>query len=228
MSVYIDKIVRSKRRTISIRVTDDGRLEVKVPFNVSKDLIEHVVEQKSTWVEQKKREAMIKSQKNPPKSCIAGERFKLLGRDYTLIFSESVKEATVQENYLIIPQQNENSAMAAIENWYKEAAKKILTARVEYYSSKTGIKFVSVRITGALTRWGSCSSKGRLCFTWRLAMAPLEIIDYVVVHELSHIKYFNHSKAFWLYVGEQLPDYAIRKEWLKNNSSLLRKDFFKR
>jgi predicted metal-dependent hydrolase len=86
---------------------------------------------------------------------------------------------------------------------------------VQYFANLYGFVYRGIRISSARTRWGSCSSRGGLNFTWRLIQAPLPIIDYVVVHELAHLKVPNHSKAFWELVKNLLPDFAERRAWLK-------------
>jgi predicted metal-dependent hydrolase len=86
------------------------------------------------------------------------------------------------------------------------------------YAKQHGFVYSKIGITGARTRWGSCSAKGSLNFSWRLIMAPLEIIDYVIIHELVHLRYHNHSRAFWKGVADILPDYRARKAWLTQNS----------
>lgn len=88
---------------------------------------------------------------------------------------------------------------------------------IEKYSRLYPFKVNQVRITSARTRWGSCSGKNNLNFTYRLAMAPLNVIEYVVVHELAHLKHRNHSKAFWNEVGMIKPDYRKDRDWLKKN-----------
>jgi predicted metal-dependent hydrolase len=105
--------------------------------------------------------------------------------------------------------------------WYKDQARLILPERTNYFAHQFGLKVRSIRITSARTRWGSCSRLNALSFTWRLVMAPLEIIDYIVVHELAHIAEKNHSRAFWSQVERMLPDYHYRRKWLKNNGRLL-------
>ena len=97
----------------------------------------------------------------------------------------------------------------------------MLTERVEFFAHAQGFKVKKIRISSARTRWGSCSAKGTLSFTWRLVMAPPDVIDYVVVHELCHLKELNHSKAFWAQVEAILPDYKTRRKWLKDNGAKL-------
>lgn len=102
--------------------------------------------------------------------------------------------------------------------WLKLAEEKI-PERCKYYSEVTGLAPTSVRINNAKTRWGSCGAKGRLNFTWRLILAPVEVIDYVVVHELMHLVERNHSQRFWRRVGEIIPAYQARRRWLRKNGS---------
>ncbi len=104
---------------------------------------------------------------------------------------------------------------------YKKDALAKITERVKFYAEKTGLKYKSIAISNALHRWGSCSPKGRLRFTWRLMLAPLEVIDYVAVHELAHLEHKNHSRAFWSKVRQILPDYKKSAAWLKDNQHLL-------
>lgn len=226
MNIKIDEILRTKRRTITLQITSDGRLVIHAPLKTPRSLIERAVQQKSGWVLQKQNEISLKNQKYPPKRCVEGEAFRIFGDDYSLTYSDTAKEVFAKGGKLFVPERFRDNARVYIEKFYKSEAKRVLFERVAYYSAMYKIKYESVKITSALSRWGSCSSKGRLCFTWRLAMAPVLMIDYVVVHELSHIDHLDHSKAFWQRVGELMPDYTARREWFRNNSFLLRKNFF--
>ena len=113
-------------------------------------------------------------------------------------------------------------APLVFKNWYRQQAAKILAERSQWYASRHGFAYQKIRISSALTRWGSCSSKGTLSFTWRLVMAPIPVIDYVVVHELVHLQVKNHSKEFWGRVELIMPDYKQKIKWLKENGHLLR------
>ena len=100
-----------------------------------------------------------------------------------------------------------------------EEALKIIPARVEYFAKVIGVTYGKITIRNQKTRWGSCSSKGNLNFNCLLMLAPPEVLDYVVVHELCHRKQMNHSKAFWLEVEKVLPDYKEARKWLKEEGS---------
>ncbi len=109
----------------------------------------------------------------------------------------------------------------AIEKWYREVAREILTDKVHFYRKYIGKSVGDIRIKEQKTRWGSCSSKGNLNFNWKIVMAPDEIMDYLVVHELCHLLHMNHSKEFWESVAKIMPDYKEGESWLKANGSQL-------
>lgn len=113
------------------------------------------------------------------------------------------------------------AAREVFVRWYRAQALAVLRERVAHWSAQTGLLPSGLRITSARTRWGSCSSRGVLSFPWRLVMAPLPVIDYVVVHELVHLKEKNHARPFWQGVAGILPGYAIHTAWLKENGHLL-------
>ena len=103
------------------------------------------------------------------------------------------------------------------ERWYREQARQILPGRVEFFASQYEFPYRGIRITSARTRWGSCSAKGSLSFSWRLIQAPLAVVDYVVVHELVHTLVHNHSKQFWDRVGTIMPEFQSRRRWLREH-----------
>lgn len=109
-------------------------------------------------------------------------------------------------------------------SWYTVQAKPVITERVKEYAANYGFIYRQVKITDAQTRWGSCSPSGSLNFSWRLVMAPIRVIDYVVVHELVHLNEKNHSGRFWDNVKAILPDYTQQVQWLKTNGYKLRLD----
>ncbi|MCR4588314.1 MAG: M48 family metallopeptidase [Lachnospiraceae bacterium] len=111
---------------------------------------------------------------------------------------------------------------AALEKYYRKMAREVITKRVEYYSRYISRPYTSISIRDQKTRWGSCSSKGGLNFSWRLVLAPPQVLDYVVVHELCHLLHMNHSSAFWAEVGRIYPDYKACRKWLRENGASLR------
>ena len=108
-----------------------------------------------------------------------------------------------------------------LERRYRQAAKEYIPRRVDYYAQHLGVTYERIRIAEQKTRWGSCSSKGTLSFNWKLMLAPPKVLDYVVVHELCHLKEMNHSSRFWKLVEEIIPDYKEYRKWLKDNGNTL-------
>lgn len=115
----------------------------------------------------------------------------------------------------------EQNQLTALEKRYRKAAKEYIPERVAYFHQFTGGTYEKVVIRDQKTRWGSCSSNKTLSFNYRLMLAPPQILDYVVVHELCHLKHMNHSQEFWAAVEAVLPDYKIRRKWLKDYGSEL-------
>ncbi len=97
----------------------------------------------------------------------------------------------------------------------------VFTKRCQYYAQEMGVKYKSLSLSSAKSRWGCCTPHGTLRFCWRLVMAPMDIIDYVVVHELAHLKELNHSARFWGLVSKTIPNYPVSKKWLIDNGALL-------
>jgi len=116
---------------------------------------------------------------------------------------------------VLVPKATPREVRKAIEGWYREEASVVIKQSVWRLSRRLGLKFNSIMIRNQRTRWGSCSSRGNLSFNFKLATAPPEVIDYVVLHELTHLKEPNHSKRFWSLVEAECPDYRVHRLWLK-------------
>lgn len=221
MGIKIDKIIRSRRKTISLEVTPDASLIVRAPLFLPKSAIQKAADSKAAWVTKKRLQMTDRNQKYPPKSYVSGEIFWFLGSSYSLAFSAEIKEPVMKGGALTLPQNHRLGAEALCTRWYKAQALRVIAPRVDLFSHSNGLQFKSVGITSAKKRWGSCGGDNSLNFSWRLVMAPLNVIDYVVVHELAHTQFHNHSKAFWAKVYEIMPDYETQKQWLADNGGLL-------
>jgi len=222
MDIIIDEIIRSRRKTIALQVSHDARLIVRVPYSISEKLIKKVIHEKRLWILKKQEQAKEKYKKVYSKEFVNGEGFLFLGNSYKLYIVDNCEFSLIfnNENFFL-SKKFLNKAKDVFIKWYKEQSYKKFLERVEFYSKVSGITYNKLKITNARKRWGSCSSKGNLNFTWRLIMAPLQVIDYVIVHELVHIKEKNHSKNFWNNVRIILPYYKTQKKWLKKNGHLL-------
>ena len=223
MEVKIEKIIRTKRKTIALQVTDNATLIVRAPFNVDDNTIISIVQKHKRWIKKKKAEIEKRDPKFHPKEFVNGEGFLYLGRYYKLKIVDNQKEPLKFENgFYLSSYASLLRAKEVFIKWYKKAAYKKISERVKWYAQKSGFKYNRINITNAQKRWGSCSYKGNLNFSWRLIMAPLLVVDYVVIHELVHLEEKNHTKNFWNKIKVLMPEYERYDKWLKENSYLLR------
>jgi predicted metal-dependent hydrolase len=222
MQIEIEKIIRTNRKTISLQITDNASLIVRAPYNATKETIENVVVKHLDWIEKKKNNILTRDPKFVKKEFVNGEGFLYLGKSYKLkIINNQGKPLIFQDNYFFVSKEYQATARELFIGWYKKKAYEKISERVEWYAKKRGFVYNKINITNANKMWASCSAKGNLNFSWRLIMAPLAVIDYVVVHELVHLEEKNHAKTFWNKVKMLMPDYEKHKEWLKRNGYIL-------
>jgi len=203
-------------------INDDAVLIVRAPFGTSEENINKVVLKYKDRLQKTQEEVRLRNLKFNKKEFVDGERFLYLGNYYNLkltgdpeILLDFKEEFLLSKKYLLY-------AKNIFIIWYKERAYEKISQRVRWYAQKNGFEYNKINITNAQKRWGSCSHQGNLSFSWRLIMAPLSIIDSVVVHELVHLEVKNHSKVFWNKVRSLDPEYKEHKDWLKSNGYLLR------
>jgi len=214
------KLVRSKRRTIALAVTADATLVVRAPMNTPLAYIERLISRKIDWI----RKAMARVQNRPrpvTHEYVDGESFLYLGKPYKLSVVKKAQKKLAFKSGFLLDSKQKRYARDLLIAWYKQEAKRKITERVLWCARRAGLSFKSIKITTANRRWGSCSTTGNLNFSWRLIMAPLSVIDYVVVHELAHLEHKNHSKAFWDTVKVMYPNYEKAKTWLRVNEGTL-------
>jgi predicted metal-dependent hydrolase len=222
MSVNIDKLIRSRRRTVGLEVTPEALLIVRAPRNLSKREISEIVDKESPWILKKQQFFRENHNKIREKDFIEGEEFLYLGKPYKLRVVHNLVDALiVSDNFFYLSDECIDNAREIIESWYRKRAYEVVSERAAYYSCVSGIKFKKIRISDAKKRWGSCSQNGNLNIAWRLVMAPPMVIDYVIVHELSHVEFRNHSKKFWSRVRAIIPDYKADEKWLRDNGHFL-------
>ena len=214
-------LIRSYRKTIGLQITNDARLIVRAPFFASENLIHKLVHRKESWIKAKQDYFKQRQNKILVRKFVPGEEFLFLGQSYPLVAVENLPNAVILDNSLMISRVVLDNARYHIENWYKAKALDYITQKVQYYAQITGLKHESIRVNSATTRWGSCGYKNSLNFSWRLIMAPARVIDYVIIHELMHLKQKNHSRKFWEEVAKIIPDYKQDERWLKQNGHLL-------
>jgi predicted metal-dependent hydrolase len=225
MDVHLKyQLIRSKKRrkTISLQIKEDGKIVLYVPHRTPEGEIEKFFEKHLPWVSKKMAEKEG-SLRRPKKSFSPDEKFFYLGEAYPLEIHEGIdgrRPLTLSFGKFILSQDCVEEARDIFIAWYKKEAKDRLAERVDYYSNRFQLFPKGLKITSAKSRWGSCSRDNRLCISWRIMMAPLNVIDYILIHELVHIKEKNHSRKFWNCVASLLPDYKKDRRWLRDHENL--------
>lgn len=215
-------IIRKKRKTISIKIEEDGSIIVSAPLRISKEYILLAVREKAYWIIKKQNQLKESCYKKIKREFINGSSFMYLGKEYSLnlILDETIKEISVdlKETFNIYTNTtNEEKLRFALEKWYRYETLKIVTERIDYYSHNFKDKVTQIKVKEQKRRWASCTGKNAILFNWRISMARADVIDYVVIHEMCHMDHRDHSKHFWNRVEEIMPDYKKKHNWLKEN-----------
>ena len=224
---YILSRSKKRKRTLSLRIMQDGRIIMQVPYRTTQAEIDSFFNSKTDWVRKKLTERADNSKRDAvkPIAFIPGDKFLYLGEWYPLEFQNTNGSRTplgLSWGTFVLDETKADRARDLFIKWYKDEAKRLLTDRVNYYSKNLGLSPKDIKITSALLRYGSCSPDNKLSFTWRLVMSPLAVIDYVIIHELMHIKEKNHSGRFWSIVEAAMPDYKKHRHWLREHGHLLK------
>lgn len=217
------QLERRARRTVGLKITTDG-LVVHAPKYILEFQLKKLIQEKSNWI-LSKLEARKQNQL-PPIIWQHGEILQLLGNAITLNVVQETKnkQAQFNQNRLIItsPQADDETViMHKVIQWYKKQAQLDFGRRVAILAAKLGVSTPPLKLSSAQSRWGSCSSRGAIRLNWRLLQAPPHIINYVVCHELAHLKEMNHSAKFWSVVESIYPDYKLAEKELKQLSPQL-------
>jgi len=241
------QVLRSRRKTLSLQVKH-GQVFVRAPHHVDEKVISTFIEKKDAWLRAKLTEQSQTA--DFCCNFTQGSKLFLFGQLVTLkiIFAKSgeklgEKSDTFlsdfspelsngqQELTIVLPTRIQHKLLnqsqlavvikKRIERYFKQQAQKTILPKVEYYSNLTKLAPTSIKIRQYRARWGSCNNRGELSFNYLLMMLPIHVIDYVIVHELCHLHYLNHSKYFWQLVAKYFPNYIEAKKWMKANQSAL-------
>ncbi|MBX0312942.1 MAG: M48 family metallopeptidase [Sulfurihydrogenibium sp.] len=209
---------RKEFRSLSITVERDGTVTVKAPLVATDEEIKQFIEESQDFVrrvvEKYKEYGVFKEYKD-------GETFLYLGENKELKIVDNQVEPLVLKDKFYLSSKVLDQARDVFLAWYKKQASKVIADRVKYYALLGGYTYNKIAVKDLQKVWGSCSSRKNLSFNWRIIMAPLDVIDYVVVHELSHLREFNHTQRFWNQVAMLMPDYEEKDMWLRRNGHLL-------
>jgi len=209
-----------RRTTVELTVERDGSLTVKAPVGTPTDDLEGFVREKQFWVYTKLAEKDALRQPVPSKEFVTGEGFRYLGRSYRLLLvdAQDVPLKLEAGRFKLLRSEVER-ARGHFVTWYKDHALPWFRRRVKLHAPRIGAEPTRVEVRDLGYRWGSCGQSGGLNFHWATILLPAGVVDYVVVHELVHLREPNHTPGFWVRVERVLPDYQQRKEWLAANGA---------
>jgi predicted metal-dependent hydrolase len=223
---------QENKKDITISVEWMEGVTVIAPPDISDEDLEGVLYKKAPWILEKWYRFEEISQTPSPKEFVSGEKFSYLGRHYRLKVNKSADTQTpslsFQHGRFIadIPSgftdtERREHLYKLFKHWYIRNGQSRIKERIKIYCPRLGVTPAKFELKDQKMRWGSCTNEGAIYVNWRIVMAPMSVIDYVVVHELAHLIHPNHSADYWQVVRSIMPDYEQRKEWLRINGPKL-------
>lgn len=217
----IEIIFSKKRKTVSIQVNPHG-IKVRSSYWLTKYEIKQFLLKNELWIKQKVNEQ--KSKVKTKLDLIDNQEMLLGGKRFILkVTSDIIPKPKIENNHLYLSNHPDivksfGTPRKQIQIIVKEYAYNLLLEKTKSFSLIMSVNPISIKIKDYRSRWGSCSFKGDISYNWKIIFAPIEVIEYLIIHELSHLIFFNHSKEFWLKVEEFQPNFKNYRKWLKNNS----------
>jgi predicted metal-dependent hydrolase len=228
-------IMRRSLKARSLRlqiVLDDPKIILTAPRFAMNFEITRFLKNRLPWIEKQWSKIEKQTRLRPTPKHMSGDTYYYFGEPVTLIIDPSSKkrpEIKIRDDKMKISiyknatrSESVKAIKKTIEKFYKKKAEEVVHDRLEHFNEHYGFTYRRVTMRNQKSRWGSCSRDKNLNFNWRLIMAPIEVIDYVVVHEMCHLGQMNHSKNFWNLVAETIPDYKVFRKWLRENQYLLK------
>jgi predicted metal-dependent hydrolase len=212
-------IKRSRRRGSITLIIDELGLRVGAPWRASQRTIENQVRKHGAWVLRKLAE--WRERRAPPRRWQDGETLMLLGEPLRLTLAPAPRLPIRDRDRLFVGssvQGPSDDVANQVIAWLRQQALACFHIRVAHYLPLLAVSAPEIRLSNARTRWGSCHGKGRISVNWRLIQVPLPLVDYVIVHELAHLREMNHSPRFWRTVGRVMPDYTARKREIRTEA----------
>jgi predicted metal-dependent hydrolase len=214
------EIIYKNRTSIGISIDSYGNIEIQAPKGIPDQEVLQFLEGKWDLIQQKLKEKKDRLDGPQEKVYENDESFLYLGNIYPIkIFQDiNITQDHVmfegEKLHVYVKQLDDEKIKQALKRFYYQQCKALVEKSIAYYQSNFKPKPRSIRISDSKRTWGTCDSKLQLTFNWRLAMAPREVIEYVVVHEMCHMIHLNHDRSFWRLVGKIMPDYKEKENWL--------------
>lgn len=221
-------IVRSaRRRSISIEV-QAAKVVVRSPHGIAEAVLHKFLREKSAWVEKKIHAQQQMLAAIPHYTYSAGSCLPYLGGEISLVLGTGADARVVlhdQQLHVLLSRRRRLSVpeqtRRLVHEWYQQRALKLLTDKTNLLAAQMQLRHSGVNIRATRSKWGHCTSSGAIQYNWQIILAPEPIVDYLVAHEVSHLRHHNHSRAFWTLVESVCPNYARCRAWLKTNGQQL-------
>lgn len=216
IDITIEKTDR--RKTVSIFIERDGSVRVLAPITSSDDTIEAAVKSKEYQIFTKLAKWKELNQGKVNREYVNGQSFLYLGRNYRLKIVET-QDVPLKNSggFFLLDKKHLDKADKAFKNFYKNKAEQKITERLKLIKDKFEVKPSSVKVLELQNRWASWTPNNGLNFNWKCVMAPVSVIDYIIIHEMVHLKYPNHSTEFWNELDKKMPNFREHENWLKQN-----------
>jgi len=215
------KLVRSERKTMSIYVERDGSVLVRAPKRIPRKQIDAIMNQKKFWVYKSIAEFQELNGSRVRRQIADGEGFLFFGKSYRLMIEKNLKvPLSLEQGYFLLQEDELDKAREHFIKFYRKKGREHIVDRVGYFKAKFGLNPETIRVMDLKNRWASRTEKG-LNFHWKVALAPMTVVDYIIVHELAHYVEPRHSHAFWEIVESVMPDYQEKRNWLRMNGASL-------
>lgn len=208
----------SRRKTVSLAVDAAGELTVTAPGEVPLARLNAVVRTKASWVLQRTKRASDRPPATPSKEFVSGETVLYLGRHHRLRVAADIGGATaLRAGWLVVPGGGGDAegVRLAVAGWLRGRAERYLPGRLAYLCGRHGIQIPTMVLGDQRARWGSCDARGVLRINWRIVQAPVALVDYVLLHEITHLVHPAHGRAFWESLGRMMPDYERGRDRLR-------------
>jgi predicted metal-dependent hydrolase len=218
---------RKAKRGITIYIEPPGRLRLVVPKRANAATVFGLLENKRKWIEGKLAAMAARPMlAQPPKEFREGETAYYLGNQYSLRITHDTRQpqgCRIENENLVVNlpdtkagEDTRHEVRLELLLWYKKRAKEILKERTDFWSRELGLRYGRFAVGNPVRQWGSCSARNDIRYNWRVVTAPMDIIDYLVVHELCHVRHKDHSSRFWHLLSQAIPDYKRRRKYLKS------------
>lgn len=213
-------IIKSKRKTISIYIERDGRVTARVPETITSKELHQDLHAKEYLIHKHLAEWTSLNESRVHREYVSGQSFMYLGRNYRLrLVDEPMDDVILKNGRFLMNRSQVSKADLLFKAFYKHKLTQKIFPIIHAYEQQMNLQAASIKVMELKGRWASCTPSGKLNFHWKCAMAPIDVLHYIVVHELAHLRIANHSKAFWNEVDKILPNYSNQKVWLQKHGA---------